>query len=86
MIARIAAVNLALNKRARQISTEFPASNAVDGDVTTASCTLDNAGNPWWSVDLGQSYYIDRVAITFPNFGSIDGIDIRNYDRFCFVQ
>jgi len=87
MIVRLADVNLALNKAASQISTDIgPASYAVDGDVTTASCTLDNAGNPWWSVDLGQSYYIDRVAITFPNFGSIDGIDLRNYDRFYFVQ
>jgi len=83
MIARIAAVNLALNKRARQISTAVPASNAVDGAVITASCTQYNAGNPWWSVDLGQRYYIDRVAITFPAFSS-DGS--RNYHRFCFVH
>jgi len=76
MIACIADVNLALNKPARQISTQFPASYAVDGDVTTASCTLDNAGQPWWSVDLGQRHYIDRVAITFPAFGN-DGS--RNY-------
>ena len=76
MITRIADVNLALNKRARQISTVFPASNAVDGDVTTASCTLDNAGQPWWSVDLGQHYYIGRVTITFSDFIS-DGS--RNY-------
>jgi len=83
MIARIADVNLALNKRARQISTLYAASNAVDGDVTTASCTLDNAGSPWWSVDLGQRYYIGRVTITFPEFNN-DGS--RNYYRFCFVH
>jgi len=83
MIARIADVNLALNKRAHQISTLHRASNAVDGDVTTASCTEDNAGQPWWSVDLGQLYYIDRVTITFPDFAS-DGS--RNYYRFRFVH
>ena len=83
MIACIADVNLALNKRARQIRTQFPARNAVDGDVTTASCTLYNAGSPWWSVDLGQLYYIGRVTITFPEFNN-DGS--RNYYRFCFAH
>jgi len=83
MIARLADDNLALNKPARQISTAVPARYAVDGDVTTASCTADNAGHPWWSVDLGQGYYIDRVAITFPDFNKDDS---RNYYRFCFVH
>ena len=83
MIARIADVNLALNKRAHQISTLYPARIAVDGDVTTASCTADTAGQPWWSVDLGQRYYIDRVTITFPDFASYGS---RNYYRFCFVH
>ena len=83
MIARIADVNLALDKPARQISTEFPASNAVDGRRVTASCTRDTWGKPWWSVDLGQLYYIGRVAITFP-WLSVDGS--RNYHRFCFVH
>ena len=83
MIACIADVNLALNKRARQISTAFPASNAVDGDVNTASCTLHKSGEPWWSVDLGQRYYIGRVNITFPEFNN-DGS--CNYYRFCFVH
>jgi len=85
MITRIADVNLALNKPVRQISTlrVYPASNAVDGHWATASCTLDNAGQPWWSVDLGQHYYIGRVTITFP-WLAIAGS--RNYHRFCFVH
>ena len=84
MIVRLADVNLALNKPARQISTDIrPASNAVDGDVTKASCTADTAGQPWWSVNLGQPYYIGRVTITFPDFAN-DGS--RNYYRFCFVH
>jgi len=83
MIARIADVNLALNKRARQISTLYPASNAVDGDSVTASCTRDTSGTPWWSVDLGQRHYIGRVTITFPTFSNYGS---RNYHRFCFVH
>jgi len=84
MIARIADVNLALNKRARQISTDIgPASYAVDGDVITASCTADTVGQPWWSVDLGQPYYIGRVTITFP---VLDIFGSRNYHRFCFAH
>jgi len=85
MIARIADDNLALNKRARQISTDRfgLARYAVDGDSATASCTAATAGQPWWSVDLGQRYYIGRVTITFPAFSSDGG---RNYHRFCFVH
>jgi len=83
MIARIADVNLALNKPARQISTAVPARYAVDGDVTTASCTADTSGQPWWSVDLGQRYYIDRVTITFP---VLDIFGSRNYHRFRFAH
>jgi len=85
MIARLADVNLALYKRTRQISTIFPARKAVDGDLITASCTLDTAGHPWWSVDLGQRYYIGRVTITFPDVRYVRGTDLRNYHRFCFV-
>jgi len=83
MIARIADVNLALNKPARQISTAVPARYAVDGDVTTASCTADTSGQPWWSVDLGQRYYIDRVTIKFP---VLDIFGSRNYHRFRFAH
>ena len=83
MNARLADDNLALNKPARQISTAVPARYAVDGDVTTASCTADTAGQPWWSVDLGQRYYIDRVAITLPDFANGGSC---NYHRFCFAH
>jgi len=84
MIAGLADVNLALEKRARQISTNIgPAINAVDGVRDTASCTAATAGRPWWSVNLRQRYYIGRVTITFPTFSSDGG---RNYHRFCFVH
>lgn len=58
--------NLALGKTARQITTQdaSPASAAVDGNDTTASCTQDNEGHPWWAVDLGERYIINHVIIT----------------------
>jgi len=62
------AVNVALRKPARQISTYLTeAGAAVDGKVTTgeASCT-SNTTNAWWAVDLGQEYDISRVIITSP--------------------
>ena len=82
MNARVAG-NLALNKRASQISTESPASNAVDGDVKTMSCTMNLSGQPWWAVDLGQYHYVGRVTITFPNVNKNDG---RNNRTFCFIH
>jgi len=59
--------NLALDKAAREISVDEPASFAVDGDLDSYSCTLSNAGTPWWAVDLGQYYHIGSVVITLPN-------------------
>ena len=58
-------VNLALSKSASQISTykTAVASRAVDGSLTTASCTL-NAIHQWWSVDLGAAYDVGRVTVT----------------------
>ena len=84
MNARVAD-NLALNKRASQISTESAASNAVDGDVKTWSCTNNVYGQPWWAVDLDlrQGYYIGRVTITFPN---VNRNGECNYRRFCFIH
>ena len=48
---------------------------AVDGDVDTASCTDNNAAQPWWSYDLGAVYQVNSVNITFPATGG----DTRNY-------
>jgi len=66
---------LALDKAAREISVDEPASSAVDGDVDTYSCTLADAGTPWWAVDLGQNYDIGSVVITLPKVGGKE----RNY-------
>ena len=61
--------NLALDKDAREMSVDEPASLAVDGDVNTHSCTRDISGNPWWTVDLARHYSIGSVVITLPNVG-----------------
>ncbi|CAH1792825.1 unnamed protein product [Owenia fusiformis] len=70
-------INVALNKPTYQSSTfdgiayGSPtgfAANAVDGGTNTeymsGSCThTKHEPNPWWIVDLGKSYYIDRIVI-----------------------
>jgi len=62
------AENLAFGKAARQLSRHIsPAAAAVDGQLTTASCTDNAAPRPWWAVDLGQLYDIAGVDITPPN-------------------
>ncbi|MET8150164.1 discoidin domain-containing protein, partial [Actinoplanes sp. NPDC005259] len=59
--------NLALNKPATASSTEavaYPASAAVDGSLTSrwASAFADPQ---WIQVDLGQSYPVNRVKLTW---------------------
>ena len=74
-------MNLAYGKLAVQISLYIsPAAAAVDGDLTTASCTGDEA-SAWWAVDLGQTYQISHVDITSPN---LDGY--RNYTTLLPTQ
>ena len=70
MIAGVAAgeeLNVALGRTARQISTRdetSPARAALDGNDTTAACTGNRQGHPWWAVDLGQHYIVHHVIIT----------------------
>ena len=72
--------DLAQEKDAVQISTDVgPASAAVDGDLTTTSCTTEVA-NPWWSLDLEQKYLLSHVSITSPDMQGY-----RNY-RASFVN
>lgn len=62
--------NVAFRKLATQISTYIsPASAAVDGDNTTASCTEEKGTGPapWWAVDLKQRYDISSVTVTAPD-------------------
>ena len=63
--------DLAYNKPAIQSSdwsTTYVADKAVDRDLSTYSCTLWKKSDPYWSVDLGMSTYIDHVYIN-----SVDG-------------
>jgi len=51
------------------MSEELPASLAVDGDLSTHSCTTDATSFPWWFVDLAQDYNIANVTVTLPSVG-----------------
>jgi len=68
--------NLAALQSAVQSSTYIsPAGAAVDNDPTTASCTDDDQGQPWWAVDLGAAYTIHQVVVVMPD---VNGNN-RNY-------
>jgi hypothetical protein len=57
--------NLAIGKPARmssQYSGEFPAASGVDGKVDTMFHT-DSERNPWWQVDLLQSYSLGHIML-----------------------
>jgi len=71
---------LSTNKDAIEFTTELEAGLAVDGFPDTHSCTESNEAFPWWSVDLGEEYYVDNVVVTFP---SING-ENRNYRQYYF--
>jgi len=60
--------NVVVGKPSRQSSEgDYPAGNAVDGLVTTHSCTAATDGQPWWVTDLKESNYIDSVTVTLPH-------------------
>jgi hypothetical protein len=40
------------------------ASLAVDGDITTSSCTNMGRPQPWWAVELAESSYVLGVNVT----------------------
>ena len=60
--------NLALNKRAFQLSTHIilSADLAVDSLVGSQSCTVNHRRgiHPWWAVDLGEAYDVGHVIVT----------------------
>jgi len=72
--------NLALRKHAVQLSNYFSsASAAVDGDTSTASCTAVKAGYTWWTVDLGDNYYVGTVVVISPDVnGQYRNINVIN--------
>ncbi|TRY57768.1 hypothetical protein DNTS_012034 [Danionella cerebrum] len=46
-----------------QVSTQWAAEYAVDGERTTCSHTLFGS-NPWWILDLRKPYYVTTVTVT----------------------
>ena len=63
-------VNLALGQPTWQYTTNagMEASRAVDGNydhtATAGSCSRTaQTPHPWWAVDLGQTYELDRVML-----------------------
>jgi len=74
MAAFVLTENVAVGRPAVQSSTYFSAvaSKAVDGDLTTTSCTNMATTDPWWSVDLGAPMSVARVEVTndrSPSYG-----------------
>ncbi|XP_035668925.1 uncharacterized protein LOC118411027 [Branchiostoma floridae] len=78
--------NVALNKKASQSSllrSEYPAERAVDGNTGTIlyprqECThTDLEYEPWWKVDLGDTYVISHVTVI--NRGDCCGERLRNF-------
>ena len=66
---------MALNKVAYQYTTYAGAvaSQAIDGDPNTVSCTNNGGNNPWWAVDLGAPYDVEHVIVTnegHPQYGN----------------
>ncbi|XP_073715832.1 fucolectin-1-like [Misgurnus anguillicaudatus] len=55
--------NFALRGQAVQSSSYWKAARAIDTSRSTCSSTTTTS-NPWWRLDLLDSYYISRVVIT----------------------
>ena len=77
--------NMALTQPAIQYTTwsTFTASLAVDGTLSTASCTggITNM-RQWWAVDLGQPQYIDVVQVS----GDIDNAWRKYHQHVQFLM
>ncbi|WP_239145818.1 beta-N-acetylglucosaminidase domain-containing protein [Actinoplanes couchii] len=58
--------NIALGRTATQISdysADYPAGNAVDGDLFDFSTTSGAEPQPWWQVDLGTVSDVETIAV-----------------------
>src|SRR5262249_29777044 len=63
--------NVARQGKATQINTAYggDAAHAIDGNTSAAYAaggqthTQEGIDNPWWEVDLGESYPIDSVVV-----------------------
>jgi hypothetical protein len=81
------ATNLALNKPCAQVDNtypQYPASNAVDGDMSTYQLT--NANNyRWWKVDLEAEYEIKAIHMIKKNWGYPSRYKIQIADDYDFT-
>ncbi|GIL80220.1 hypothetical protein Vretifemale_9394 [Volvox reticuliferus] len=59
----VRAGNLAVGKSAFSSGGYYPASWAVDGNITTIASTYPDESNRWLSIDLGASYDISRIVL-----------------------
>jgi putative heme-binding domain-containing protein len=85
--------NVALKGKATQKDTsnggtaERAIDGKTDGRFSSGSIThsVENTNNPWWEVDLGQEYPIDRIVIfnrTDAGMGKrLDGFTLRVLDK-----
>lgn len=85
--------NIARKGRASQKNTSNggEASRAIDGRTDgsygsgTQTHTNENTSNPWWQVDLGEEYPIDRVVVYNRTEGSLgerlEGFTLRLLDQ-----
>ncbi len=85
-------VNVARKGRASQKNTAHggDAAKAIDGGtggiygMNTQTHTEENTGNPWWEVDLGDEFPIDRIVVWNRSEGDLgkrlDGFTVRVLD------
>ncbi len=86
-------VNVARKGRASQKNTAHggDAAKAIDGGaggiygMSTQTHTEENTGNPWWEVDLGDEFPIDRIVVWNRSEGDLgkrlDGFTVRVLDN-----
>jgi putative heme-binding domain-containing protein len=84
--------NVARKGRASQKNTAHggDAAKAIDGGtggiygMNTQTHTEENTGNPWWEVDLGDEFPIDRIVVWNRSEGDLgkrlDGFTVRVLD------
>ena len=67
---------LELEKPPIQASPQDPASNAIDGILSTCSLTAQ-VTNPWFDVHSDHSFFVNSVAITSHMSHTLDNVAVR---------
>ena len=83
--------NVALKKKATQNNTTAggTADKAVDGDTSgifgtgTITHSVENTPNPWWEVDLGDEFPIDKIVVWNRSEGDL-GNRLNNFNLHVF--